>query len=401
MQREPGDGGVAVEAVDPFDDARRVVLGVRSRRRLPPGCAACPRSATRGERRPRPVSHGRPFPRRRRPASRSEERARRTPGADRPRRRSRESVGPAARASVAPRSCARPGSASGHGPHGRLAPWARQLRCAGQHGVRRVNRPASRPGAAGRLLAWYDGHRRDLPWRAPPGARPDPYGVWLSEIMLQQTTVAAVDGYFRRFLARWPTLPDLARAHLDEVLREWQGLGYYARARNLHKMREDPGRRPSRPVSGDREGVARAARRRRLYRRRHRRHSVRPPRHRRGRQCGTCRGAPLRGGEPAARREIGALPARGRAHAGPAAGRLRAGDDGSRRDRLHAPLARLRRLSVERRLRGVARRHRGNTAPGAPRERRVPRATARPSGRYGRTARCCSAGAPKAGFSAA
>ena len=98
-----------------------------------------------------------------------------------------------------------------------------------------MNRPASPPGAAGRLLAWYDGHRRDLPWRAPPGARPDPYGVWLSEIMLQQTTVAAVDGYFRRFLARWPTLPDLARAHLDEVLREWQGLGYYARARNLHK----------------------------------------------------------------------------------------------------------------------------------------------------------------------
>ena len=88
---------------------------------------------------------------------------------------------------------------------------------------------------AEKLLAWYDRHRRDLPWRAPPGTSADPYPVWLSEIMLQQTTVAAVDGYFRRFLARWPTLAALARADLDEVLHEWQGLGYYARARNLHK----------------------------------------------------------------------------------------------------------------------------------------------------------------------
>lgn len=98
-----------------------------------------------------------------------------------------------------------------------------------------MNRPASERSPAEKLLAWYDEHRRDLPWRAPPGARSDPYRVWLSEIMLQQTTVAAVDGYFRRFLARWPTLSDLARAELDEVLHEWQGLGYYARARNLHK----------------------------------------------------------------------------------------------------------------------------------------------------------------------
>ena len=98
-----------------------------------------------------------------------------------------------------------------------------------------MNRPASQRSPAGKLLAWYDGHRRDLPWRAPPGARPDPYRVWLSEIMLQQTTVATVDGYFRRFLARWPTLSALAQAELDEVLHEWQGLGYYARARNLHK----------------------------------------------------------------------------------------------------------------------------------------------------------------------
>ncbi|MDE2229013.1 MAG: A/G-specific adenine glycosylase [Alphaproteobacteria bacterium] len=84
------------------------------------------------------------------------------------------------------------------------------------------------------LLAWYDRHRRDLPWRARPGETPDPYRVWISEIMLQQTTVAAVGPYYRRFLARWPDAAALARAELDDVLHAWQGLGYYARARNLH-----------------------------------------------------------------------------------------------------------------------------------------------------------------------
>ncbi len=85
-----------------------------------------------------------------------------------------------------------------------------------------------------RLLAWYDRHRRRLPWRAPPGARPDPYAVWLSEIMLQQTTVAAVKPYFESFLARWPRVADLAAAPQEAVLTAWAGLGYYARARNLH-----------------------------------------------------------------------------------------------------------------------------------------------------------------------
>ena len=84
------------------------------------------------------------------------------------------------------------------------------------------------------MLAWYDRHRRDLPWRAPAGVRPDPYRVWLSEIMLQQTTVVTVAPYFDRFVARWPTVSSLANASLDEVLHQWQGLGYYARARNLH-----------------------------------------------------------------------------------------------------------------------------------------------------------------------
>jgi A/G-specific adenine glycosylase len=85
-----------------------------------------------------------------------------------------------------------------------------------------------------RLLAWYDRHRRTLPWRAPAGERTEPYLVWLSEIMLQQTTVATVGDYFRRFVERWPTVEALAEAPLDSVLSAWAGLGYYARARNLH-----------------------------------------------------------------------------------------------------------------------------------------------------------------------
>jgi A/G-specific adenine glycosylase len=88
--------------------------------------------------------------------------------------------------------------------------------------------------SAGVLLAWYDRHRRAMPWRALPGEAPDPYRVWLSEIMLQQTTVAAVGPYFARFLARFPTVRDLAAAPEDAVMAAWAGLGYYARARNLH-----------------------------------------------------------------------------------------------------------------------------------------------------------------------
>src|SRR4030095_1914223 len=87
---------------------------------------------------------------------------------------------------------------------------------------------------ASRLLAWYDRHRRTLPWRAPAGKSADPYVVWLSEIMLQQTTVATVGDYFRRFVERWPTVEALAAAPLDDVLSASAGLGYYAPARNLH-----------------------------------------------------------------------------------------------------------------------------------------------------------------------
>jgi A/G-specific adenine glycosylase len=90
---------------------------------------------------------------------------------------------------------------------------------------------ASRPAL---LLDWYDRHRRRLPWRASAGERPDPYRVWLSEIMLQQTGVKTVGPYFEKFLARWPDVAALGNASLEDVLRMWAGLGYYSRARNLH-----------------------------------------------------------------------------------------------------------------------------------------------------------------------
>src|SRR6202049_3796836 len=90
---------------------------------------------------------------------------------------------------------------------------------------------AARPAL---LLEWYDRHRRKLPWRPLAGERADPYCVWLSEIMLQQTGVKTVGPYFLKFLARWPDVDALGRASLDDVLRMWAGLGYYSRARNLH-----------------------------------------------------------------------------------------------------------------------------------------------------------------------
>ncbi|MFP3542501.1 A/G-specific adenine glycosylase [Rhizobium sp. SIMBA_035] len=98
--------------------------------------------------------------------------------------------------------------------------------------------PSAKP-----LLDWYDRHHRDLPWRISPpmaarGVKADPYRIWLSEVMLQQTTVQAVKPYFANFLARWPTVNDLAAGPSDDVMAAWAGLGYYARARNLKKCAE-------------------------------------------------------------------------------------------------------------------------------------------------------------------
>lgn len=110
-----------------------------------------------------------------------------------------------------------------------------------------LDAPAAKP-----LLDWYDRHHRDLPWRVSPpmaarGIKADPYHVWLSEVMLQQTTVPAVKPYFANFLARWPTVRDLADAASEDVMAAWAGLGYYARARNLKKCAE--------AVARDHDGV--------------------------------------------------------------------------------------------------------------------------------------------------
>src|SRR5580692_658423 len=100
-----------------------------------------------------------------------------------------------------------------------------------QRSERRASALSPQPTA---LLAWYDRHRRRLPLRALPGQPADPYRVWLSEIMLQQTTVKAVAPYYARFLDRWGDVRALAAAPLNDVLKAWAGLGYYARARNMH-----------------------------------------------------------------------------------------------------------------------------------------------------------------------
>ncbi len=110
-----------------------------------------------------------------------------------------------------------------------------------QSGVQSGYRSGQTPGhLTALILAWYDRHHRAMAWRVPPaaraeGARPDPYHDWLSEVMLQQTTVAAVGSYFIAFTTRWPDVRALAGAPLEDILAAWAGLGYYARARNLHR----------------------------------------------------------------------------------------------------------------------------------------------------------------------
>ncbi len=104
-------------------------------------------------------------------------------------------------------------------------------------------RPAGSDTVAA-LLSWYDRERRQMPWRAAPGEVPNPYHVWLSEVMLQQTTVRAVIPYFEKFVARWRTVQDLAAADQEEVLSAWAGLGYYSRARNFHACAKEVAGRP-------------------------------------------------------------------------------------------------------------------------------------------------------------
>ncbi len=106
---------------------------------------------------------------------------------------------------------------------------------------------------ARRVLSWWDVHRRDLPWRAAKGETPDPYRVWLSEILLQQTTATAAAPYFLKFVARWPRVEALGAASLEEVMGAFAGLGYYSRARNLHACAQEVARRGGRFPLGEAE----------------------------------------------------------------------------------------------------------------------------------------------------
>ncbi|MBV8474311.1 MAG: A/G-specific adenine glycosylase [Hyphomicrobiales bacterium] len=107
--------------------------------------------------------------------------------------------------------------------------------------------PALKPETlARRVLAWWDVHRRELPWRARSGETPDPYRVWLSEVLLQQTTAAAAAPYFMRFVGEWPRVEALAAAPLEDIMRAFAGLGYYSRARNLHACAQEVARRSGR-----------------------------------------------------------------------------------------------------------------------------------------------------------
>ena len=130
--------------------------------------------------------------------------------------------------------------------------------------------PERSSAIAAALLAWYDRERRHLPWRAGPGERADPYRVWLSEIMLQQTTVKAVLPRYARSCGAGPTSRRSPRAELGEVLAAWAGLGYYARARNLHACARAVVEQHGGSFPADRGRAAQASGHRRLYRRRDR-----------------------------------------------------------------------------------------------------------------------------------
>jgi endonuclease III len=221
---------------------------------------------------------------------------------------------------------------------------------------------------AATLLAWYDVSARVLPWRARGGARPDPYRVWLSEIMLQQTQVKTVLPYYAKFLARWPDVRALANARTEEVMSAWAGLGYYARARNLHacakavanefggnfpedeaELRRLPGigaytsaaiaaiafGKKATPVDGNIERVV-------------------------------ARLLAVEEKLPAGKKALARLDARASRR------RFRAGHDGSRRHHLYAEEARLRDLSVAWRMRRARTRRRRNfSAPDREGRRRV------------------------------
>ncbi len=207
------------------------------------------------------------------------------------------------------------------------------------------------------LLAWYDRHRRDLPWRAAPGRSADPYRVWLSEIMLQQTTVATVGPYFDRFVARFPDISALAAAPLDD------GAACLAGARLLRprpqpaRLRASRRRGAWRPLSGRPGAAAQTARHRRLHGGGDRGDRLRSAGRGGGRQCRAGRGAAVRRAHAVASRQAPAARPRRLIGAGTAGRRFRAGDDGSGRGAVHAAAPALRVVPVARRLRRGRSRH--------------------------------------------
>ena len=246
------------------------------------------------------------------------------------------------------------------------------------------------------LLAWYDRHRRALPWRAPPGQRADPYRVWLSEIMLQQTTVKAVAPYYARFLARWA---DVGALGGGAARRRAQGLGRARLLRprpQLARLRACRGRASRRQISGERCRAARAARHRRLHRRRHRRDRLRSAGDPGRRQCRARGRAALRGHDATARRQARDPAARGRPDAAAPRRRFRPSHDGSRRHPLHAEESGLRAMPVERQLRRATRAATRNVCRARRPNAKAPCAAARLSSRCAPTAWCwCGRGRRK------
>ena len=126
------------------------------------------------------------------------------------------------------------------------------------------------------LVDWHNAHQRDLPWRMSPAGARNPYAVWISEVMLQQTRVEAVVGYYNRWMERFPTVDALAAADLQDVLKAWEGLGYYARARNLHRAAQIVAVRVRRRLPRRTGRTAGAARDWRVHRRRTVEHRLQP-----------------------------------------------------------------------------------------------------------------------------
>ena len=229
----------------------------------------------------------------------------------------------------------------------------------------------------------------------------EPYRVWLSEIMLQQTTVATVIPYFGEFVARWPTVAALAAASLDEVLHAWQGLGYYARARNLHRCAQIVTKTYGGHFPAPERELRFPARHRRLFGRRHLGHRLRPTRRPRRWQRETGPGAPRRRRCAAGSRET-PHPSAGRCPGREAeAGGLRASVDGPGRHRVHTEEPGLRPLPMVAIVYGPSRRsHRRPAAKGGEIGPPDP-AAALPSGRCATTAPSCCAGVPRKVSSAA